>query len=230
METFLLWKSSKEVKVCNYDWMEPMYIWGTMDKTLSGLVSESQICSRFSVSKCFQHQVFPKPGFCSVDGIARLYKVLALFHKDPNPTFDQHVLLRDWVKVPVRLARKLPLQKCVQISRAYQWCIFQRALAVPSSSFLPLYHHGRDFRVEAGIRASLQDPICKCEKSFNEETANSSKFTKDIFSFKKIKRRYKSYRKQGILLSEGINGEIKSHKKSILLTKYSTFFHILLHT
>lgn len=67
--------------------------------------------------------------------------------------------------------------------------------------------------VKAAIRAWLQEPICKCEKSFNDETANSLKFIKEIFSLKKIiKRRCKSYRKEGILLSEGTSGERKSHK------------------
>lgn len=149
------------------------WIYGAQWKSLFlDLSLDSKVCGMFSVSKWLKPvPKFPKAG---------VWQSGPPLNTEPNPTFDYLMLCGDWIKVPMRLARKLPLGKLVQVSGAPDQhpAILQRArlspAALPCSCPITVWT-----RVEAGIRACLQDPICKCEKSFNEIN----------FHFKKIKRR-----------------------------------------
>lgn len=122
---------------------------------------DSKICSRFSVSKRPKPaQKFPEAGvvWCALS-ISKNIKVPAPSNTEPNPTFDHLMLLGNWVKLPEKLARKLPLRKLVQVSRGpdQHQPILQRAWFSPAALPCPCPIVVWTLRVEAVIKTWLQD-------------------------------------------------------------------------
>lgn len=80
----------------------------------------------------------------------------------------------------MRLARKLPLRKLVEVGKAPEQhqTILQKALS-PQQLFPALVQHETDSQ---SPRSWLS--LCKSEKSFQEEITNSLALMKELFSLK----------------------------------------------